>query len=173
MMKRTLLVAGLLALTASPVWAQRGSIHFSTGSAGRAVYTGQMTPVYTGRSAPYTGRMTPAYTGQSTPYTGRPVTGVSTSPGYYNRAYNDVRTNRVNTRTNTALPVRAVPQLQTMRVGDYTPNLPVRHNRVYYPGGYYYYYNGYYFQDNYNTYALRLHSPAGSRGEQATPAPRR
>ena len=165
MMKRTLLVVGLLALTASPVWAQRGSIHFSTGSAGRAGYTGQMTPVYTGQSAPYTGRTTPAYTGQSTPYTGRPVTGVSTSPGYYNRAYNDVRTNRVNVRTNAALPVRAVPQLQTMRVGDYTPNLPVRHNRVYYPGGYYYYYNGYYFQDNYNTYALPDSSPEQAQEE--------
>lgn len=163
-MSRLLLMTGLFALTISPVWAQRGSIHYSTNSAGRAPYTGQMTPAYTGRSAPYTGRMTPAYTGRSTPYTGRPVTGVGSTP--YSPAYTNVRANRMTTQAGQALPVRNTPQLQTMRVGDYTPNLPVRHNRVYYPGGYYYYYNGYYFQDNYNTYALPDDSTAPAEQEQ-------
>jgi hypothetical protein len=167
-MSRALLAAALLALTISPAWAQRGSIHYSTNAAGRAPYTGQMTPAYTGRSAPYTGRMTPAYTGQTAPYTGRPVTGVgstNTSP-----AYNNLRANRVTEQAGRALPVRNIPQLPTMRVGDCTPYLPVRHNRVYYPGGYYYYYNGYYFQDNYNAYALP-ESPTKPVEDEQKPLP--
>ena len=123
MMKRTLLVVGLLALTASPVWAQRGSIHFSTGSAGRAGYTGQMTPVYTGQSAPYTGRTTPAYTGQSTPYTGRPSAQAVVSSWRRASQVHGPSYGRAGTRTRVGSRTSGSPSGRSSRTGTASSTL--------------------------------------------------
>jgi Family of unknown function (DUF6515) len=115
-----------------PAQAQNGSIH----------YTGQMTPVYTGRSTPYTGQMTPVYTGRSAPYTGRGVTGPV--PMSATKSNASIRGNARNPGRGAPIPRPYYPPQPV--IGNTVRALPLRYRTYILNNSYYYYSDGYYYQ---------------------------